>query len=255
MQMFQPVPIRLLAPNAVTAAGMALGFLSLAYSAAGEFVTAAWLIALAALVDKLDGSVARALRASSEFGVQFDSFSDFCTFGLSPAALCWYAMQQRGGPIWQRASDGSLTPALWALAALCILYAVMAATRLARFNVTTAEHPTLFLGLPTTLSGGMAALSLLTTVELGVDHASMWQWFPLMLAANALLMVSNLPLPKLQLPAPAAPRAFFVLNGAAVYLLVTFRLNYWYPLVVLVAYVIVGFTRGVRAERLAVRAP
>ncbi|MEY3013111.1 MAG: hypothetical protein RIT45_1846 [Pseudomonadota bacterium] len=248
MRLFDSFPPRVLAPNLITASGMVLGFVSVASSAAGAYGRAAWLIALAALVDKLDGSVARALRASSEFGVQFDSFSDFCTFGLAPAALVYFATPTLAGPAWAGAADvGCPRGAL--LFGICAAYAVFAAVRLARFNVNTEEHPTMFQGLPSTLSGSLVGLCFLTAHELGVATADVLALFPWLLVLNATLMVSNLPLPKLKLPAGLPGRIFFIANAAAIYVLVPMQVAFWYALTVLLGYVSIGFVLGLRAER------
>lgn len=247
MRLFESFPPRILAPNAVTAAGMALGFVSMASAASGAYGRAAWLITVAALVDKLDGSVARALRAQSEFGVQFDSFSDFCTFGLSPAALVYFAMPQLGGARWAGADDPS-TIAGAVLFAICTLYAIFAAVRLARFNVNTEEHPTMFQGLPSTLSGSLVALCFLTAHELEVATPSLLGAFPALLLVCAALMVSNLPLPKLKMPTSLPARIFFIANVVAIYVMVPMQRAFWYALLVLVGYVGVGFVRGIRAE-------
>lgn len=250
MRIFDPVPWRILPPNLITAAGMSLGFVSLASAASGDYLTAAWCIALAALVDKLDGSVARLLKASSEFGVQFDSFSDFCTFGLSPAALVWFACRGTEGSPWAEAAGSSPGASTWLLGTICVLYAVLAAVRLARFNVTTSEHPTMFQGLPTTLAGSMTGLAFLSLHDFGLLEAAALRWAPWLLAVNAALMVSSLPLPKLALPASMPWRAFFVINVVGVYLLVPMRTAYssTYGLALLLGYVLVGFLRGLRAE-------
>ena len=250
MRIFDPVHWRILPPNLITAAGMSLGFVSLASAASGEYMTAAWCIALAALVDKLDGSVARLLKASSEFGVQFDSFSDFCTFGLSPAALVWFASRGIEGSPWAEAAGAQPGTSTWLLGAICTLYAVLAAVRLARFNVTTSEHPTMFQGLPTTLAGSMTALAFLSLQDFGLLDAQAVRWAPWLLAVNAALMVSSLPLPKLALPASLPARLFFFVNIVGVYLLVPMRVAYssTYGLLLLLGYVLVGFVQGLRAD-------
>ncbi len=244
MRIFEPVPPRLLAPNAITAAGMTLGFASLWCSANDQLGVAAWLIALAALADKLDGTVARLLRATSEFGVQFDSFSDFCTFGLCPAALVYRAVTLHGGGAW---SDG---PWAIALVAICCLYAIAAAVRLARFNVTTADHPTMFQGLPTTVSGSVLGLLFLSLGELQVAGPATHDLLPWLLAALGALMVSNLPLPKLALPAGRFARVFFIVNTAGVYLLVPLRTPWSasYGLALATGYMLAGFAIGLRAS-------
>ena len=77
-------------PNAFTALSMLFGLASMTMSAAGNFQLAAWMILWGVLLDKLDGTAARLMHASSEFGVQFDSFADFVVFGIAPAGLFYF---------------------------------------------------------------------------------------------------------------------------------------------------------------------
>ena len=78
---------RFLVPNAITAANMMLGASSVMYALAGMHDTAGWLVLLSVLVDKLDGTSARMLKASSRFGVEFDSLADLIAFGVAPAVF------------------------------------------------------------------------------------------------------------------------------------------------------------------------
>ena len=79
--------LRYLVPNALTSMSVALGLLSIQASLAGSYRMAAWWAMYCVLTDKLDGLAARALKASSGFGAQLDSFADFLSFGVAPATL------------------------------------------------------------------------------------------------------------------------------------------------------------------------
>ena len=74
---------RYIVPNGFTALSMLFGFASIAASAEGSYVIAAWMIVWGVLLDKLDGTAARLLDACSDFGMEFDSFADFVVFGAS----------------------------------------------------------------------------------------------------------------------------------------------------------------------------
>lgn len=248
MQLFDRVPLRTLPPNLITASGMIVGMLSVAWSTQSRFATAAWFIALATLIDKLDGTVARAVKGSSAFGVQFDSFSDFVAFGMAPAALVFLSAPALAPADWGPGAApvlGLIAPDQ-ALMAICLLYAVLASVRLAKFNITTAEHPIYFQGLPTTLSGGLVALCFLALPQLGVPVAQVAAFLPAMLLINSVLMICNLPLPKLRLWKHPALRAFQIGSAVAIYVLIPLQLALWYPLAVLVTYIVVGFAAGVR---------
>jgi len=200
--------LRYLAPNSMTAISLIFGLISLAATHAGHFPLAAWMIIYAVLSDRLDGLVARAMRATSSFGMQLDSFADFLNFGVAPAFLLWTYLTVRpdlpyGGEGWEH----------WALAAACILWTLGAVFRLARYNVTSDEDaPTkIFFGVPTTMAGGLVAIWFLAFLkyEPGADfggykllgHAfhtprGVWLYFPIGLVLGAYLMVSSLPMPK-----------------------------------------------------------
>ncbi len=131
---------RFLVPNAVTLANMFCGFLACLYASQGKFEKAALAIGFAILLDGLDGRVARKLKATSKFGLEFDSFSDLTSFGIAPAILIYH---------W------SLKPVADQFGVfICFIYAVCAASRLARFNIADQNMKS-FTGLPTP---GAAAL-------------------------------------------------------------------------------------------------
>ncbi len=128
-----------LLPNTITTLSFFAAFLSIIWSAQGRFEDACLAIVFAALMDGLDGKVARLTNTSSEFGVQYDSLADLVAFGVAPAALMWH---------WHLHAYGRLG------IAICFIFAVCAALRLARFNVSTAVvNKKFFIGLPTPAAG------------------------------------------------------------------------------------------------------
>jgi CDP-diacylglycerol--serine O-phosphatidyltransferase len=133
---------RYLAPNLVTLGNLFCGFLAIIYASSGREWNAAVAIALAILLDGLDGRVARRLNATSKFGVEFDSFSDLISFGLAPAMLMYHWSFQ------VKADEFGVF--------VCFVYAICAATRLARFNIST-ENLKGFQGLPTPGAAGVVA--------------------------------------------------------------------------------------------------
>lgn len=128
-------------PNMITTMSMFLGFLSMVWSVQGRFEDACMAILLSALLDGLDGKVARLTHSASEFGVQYDSLADLVAFGLAPAMLLWQ---------WQLESFGRFG------VAIAFVYAACGALRLARFNVSTsaaAANKRFFIGLPIPAGG------------------------------------------------------------------------------------------------------
>lgn len=126
-------------PNMITTLSLFSGFLGMLWSIDGQFEAAAMAILFAALMDGLDGKVARLTNTASEFGVQYDSLADLVAFGVSPALLLWQ---------WQLHSFGRLG------IAVTFIFMACGALRLARFNVSTAvTSKKFFVGMPIPAAG------------------------------------------------------------------------------------------------------
>ena len=166
-------------PNSVTALSVFLGYLSIMYTFQGYFVTAAWLIVLAGILDSMDGKLARKLGGCSKFGSYFDSLADAINYGVAPALL------------FQRAyfSDWSILGSV-----VTFLPIVCSAIRLARFNVLTEEeeHDGFFVGLPTTVAAGFLASFVIFMNELVKNYGSP-TLAAILVAGSSLLMVSAVP--------------------------------------------------------------
>ena len=87
---FRAVPLRLLIPNLVTLLALCLGLTAIRFAFEGAIEWAVSAIAAAAVLDGLDGRIARALKGTSRFGAELDSLADFVDFGVAPGdrALC-----------------------------------------------------------------------------------------------------------------------------------------------------------------------
>jgi len=203
---------RYLVPNAITATSIALGLVSIQASLDGHYRSAAWWALYAAFTDKLDGFVARALKASSSFGGQLDSFADFLCFGVAPATLVYGFFRTTPGAGWTDGMRAAMLPALALTYVLCV------ASRLARFNLTVDSPGAgrFFFGVASTFGGGMLCALFVTLLKYGdpawsaadpigadwrlLDGARLdgaMRLLPLMLPATGLLMVSTLRVPKL----------------------------------------------------------
>ena len=179
------VPFVQVLPNMVTLAGMCLGLTSIRYSVDERFATALVLIIFAGLMDGLDGLLARRLNATSNFGKELDSLSDFLCFGVAPGVLIY---QLHLGP------SGSLG---WVFV---LVFAAAACLRLARFNVmrglaqegeaeTTTPH---FLGVPAPGGAMLALLPAFLTLGGIVDFRHVPLLVALWMGLVGLLMISNL---------------------------------------------------------------
>ena len=118
---FRAVPLRLLIPNLVTLLALCLGLTAIRFAFDGKTVWAVSAIAAAAVLDGLDGRIARALKGTSRFGAELDSLADFVDFGVAPGVVLYV------NGLDATASIG--WPAV-------LVFAIACALRLARFNVT-----------------------------------------------------------------------------------------------------------------------
>jgi len=200
--------LRYLAPNLITLSSMIFGLVSLWSAHNGDAPLAAWMIIYAVLTDRIDGLVARALKATSELGMQLDSFADFLNFGVAPAYLVLVYLTSRPDLPFR---DGTAHTLLFIA---CGGYMLCAVFRLARYNVLSDESvPTkMFFGFPTTLTGGLVAIWMLLLLKydptsepfggakLFGDNLhtplAVWKYFPIALAVGGYLMASRLPMPK-----------------------------------------------------------
>jgi len=181
--MVQP---RYLIPNGITAFSLLLALWSIFRAIDGYHDQAAWCIVWCVLLDRMDGVAARLVRASSKFGVEFDSLADLLAFCVAPSVLSYVALTHEPRYV---SSASALEPHL--LLAVIALYFLCGAVRLARYNVTAEQVPGWFRGLPTTIAGALVSTGFLAARELGWD-SMVPRGLPLLLAGCALLMISNL---------------------------------------------------------------
>jgi len=173
---------RYLVPNAVTVGGLFCGFLSIIYSSSERWEKAGFAVLLAILLDGLDGRVARRLNATSHFGLEFDSLSDLVSFGIAPAFLmyewCFRHLADEFGVF------------------ICFVYVLCAASRLARFNVSS-ENLVGFEGLPSPAAAGLVVAVVYGISGNQPDYAAVTMGAALLLL-TAYLMVCRIPYPSIK---------------------------------------------------------
>ena len=219
-------------PNGFTALSMLFGLASIGVAAAGNFELAAWMILWGVLLDKLDGTTARLFNASSEFGMQYDSFADFVVFGIAPASLCYFSLVDT--PTFQAGAERAI------LIMAVGIYVVCTSARLARFNIS--EPPggdRIFYGIPTTLCGAFVGSAFLTWQKYDLPD-TMLRSFPAILLICGILMVSNIRLPKLKPRKNKLINLFQGINIIGVYTFAAMRLFPEYLLVLVFFYVAIG---------------
>ena len=174
---------RYLLPNILTLGGVCLGISSIKFSIDGNFNLAVTLILLAAILDALDGRIARLLKGTSEFGKELDSLTDFVSFGIAPVFILYF---------WELNNYGKLG---WTIA---LMYSVCCVLRLARFNLTKINTQeewkyNFFEGVPSPAGGILILMPLiyeLSDYNLKIDVRS---FSPYLTILVALLLVSKIP--------------------------------------------------------------
>ena len=142
---------RYLLPNILTLGGVCLGISSIKFSIDGNYSLAVIFILLAAILDTLDGRIARLIKGTSEFGKELDSLTDFVSFGIAPVFILYF---------WELNNYGKLG---WAIT---LIYSVCCVLRLARFNLIKIDDQQLwksnyFEGVPSPAGGILILMPLI----------------------------------------------------------------------------------------------
>ena len=182
-RLFKPVPFRMVAPNLITLLALCLGLTSIRLAYEGRLEPAVIAIVVAAVLDGVDGRVARLLKGTSRFGAELDSLADFVNFGVAPALLLYSFVLHEARAVG------------WTVA---LVFAIAMALRLARFNVMIDDpnrpdwKKDFFTGMPAPAGAGTVLLPLylhFLDIEIG-------RLVPVVLAyvlVIAFLMVSTVP--------------------------------------------------------------
>ncbi len=217
----QKVPVRMLVPNFFTLVGLCAGLTAIRMAIEGRYELALAAIVFAALLDGVDGRVARLLKASSRFGAELDSLADFVNFGVAPAIVLF---------TWGAWGTPGMRGFAWIV---LMLLAIACGLRLARFNVMTEEErpkwqSNYFTGVPAP-AGALIALLPVYVDSLGLGDFRSGGYVYLTLGYAmlvAFLMVSMIPTFSGKLLGERISREWvlpvFVLAGAVVALLLTY---------------------------------
>lgn len=195
-----------LLPNLITSGSLFAGFYVIIASTNGDFVRASWFILLSAILDGLDGKVARLTGTTSKFGVELDSLADVVAFGVAPGVLMYtWALKPFGKLGWLAA----------------FIYVVCGALRLARFNVqvSTVESKK-FVGLPIPAAASIVATCVLLFYELGGSGEIKKVSVVVLVFLLAFLMVSNIKYFSLKDPDLFKRQPFIMLVVAIILLIV-----------------------------------
>ncbi|OHC74777.1 MAG: CDP-diacylglycerol--serine O-phosphatidyltransferase [Rhodospirillales bacterium RIFCSPLOWO2_12_FULL_58_28] len=178
------LPFNRMIPNILTLMAMCSGLTAIRFAIQDRWEHAVLAIVVAAILDALDGRVARILKGTSKFGAELDSLADFVSFGVAPAIILYlWTMKDAGRAGWL----------------LVMLFCVCCVLRLARFN-TNIDEPgappwsyNFFTGVPTPAGAGLVLLPLIFSLQLG-DGFFRQPWVTsIFLVTVAGLLVSRIP--------------------------------------------------------------
>ena len=197
---------RYLLPNILTLGGVCLGISSIKFSIDGNFNLAVTLILLAAILDALDGRVARLIKGTSEFGKELDSLTDFVSFGIAPVLILYF---------WELNNYGKLG---WAIA---LIYSVCCVLRLARFNLTKIDNQqewkhNFFEGVPSPAGGILILTPLIYELSNLNFNFNIKSFTPFLTVLVALLLVSKTPTLSLKKITISSKTTVFLLLSAGI---------------------------------------
>jgi CDP-diacylglycerol--serine O-phosphatidyltransferase len=181
---FRQIPVRTLVPNVITLLALCAGLTAIRMAYEGHFDIALYAIVFAAILDGLDGRLARMLKGTSRFGAELDSLADFVNFGVAPALILYF---------W---GLDTLRSVGWIAV---LIFAICAGLRLARFNVMVddpnrpAWAGNFFVGMPAP-AGAITVLLPIYAYFLGVPKVMPLFWLTFLYTlAVAFVMVSTIP--------------------------------------------------------------
>ena len=174
---------RYILPSVLTLVGVCLGISSIKFAMDGNFAFAVLFLIVAAILDGLDGRVARLIKGTSNFGKELDSLTDFVSFGIAPAFIIYF---------WELNKLGKIG---WLLV---LFYAVCCVLRLARFNLTKFEDKeewknNFFQGIPSPAGGCLILLPLIFDLSNFSNLISLKVITPYLTIIVSLLLISKLP--------------------------------------------------------------
>ncbi|WP_262589630.1 CDP-diacylglycerol--serine O-phosphatidyltransferase [Candidatus Pelagibacter communis] len=174
---------RVILPNMLTLIGVCIGLTSIRFALDGRYEFAIIAIIIAAVIDGLDGRIARLIKGTSKVGKELDSLTDMISFGVAPAFIMYF---------WKLNELGRFG---WLV---CLIYVICVALRLARFNVNTGGEPSwrdnFFEGVPSPAGGILVLTPLIfsmSSIELfKIDYAII---VPIFFIVTSFLLISKFP--------------------------------------------------------------
>tara|TARA_B100000029_G_scaffold47438_1_gene43523 strand:- start:789 stop:1586 length:798 start_codon:yes stop_codon:yes gene_type:complete len=174
---------RVILPNIFTLVGVCIGLSSIKFAFDGNFQISILAIIIAAVIDGLDGRIARLIKGTSQVGKELDSLTDIISFGVAPAFIMYFwKLNQLGRIGWF----------------ICLIYVICIALRLARFNVSSNAEPSwkdnFFEGVPSPAGGILVLMPLIYSLSelqfLNIDYNI---FVPFFFIIVSFLLISKIP--------------------------------------------------------------
>ena len=197
-----------LLPNALTIFGVCLGLSSIKFALDANYTMAVIAIAISAILDTLDGRVARLVKVTTKVGKELDSLTDVISFGVAPGFIMFFwTLNEIGKFGWM----------------LVLIYVVCCALRLARFNLRTIDDNenwkvNFFEGVPSPAAAGLVLLPLILSLSDIIEISYMPILSAAVMILTSILMVSNIPTYSLKKILIPSSMTIFLLLGIGIYL-------------------------------------
>ena len=208
---------RVILPNILTLIGVCIGLTSIKFAFDGKFELSIIAVIVAAIIDGLDGRIARLIKGTSKVGKELDSLTDVISFGVAPAFIMYF---------WALSETGRIG---WLIS---LIYVVCVALRLARFNVTSNEESSwkdnFFEGIPSPAGGVLVLMPLILSVSdfkfLNLNYQIV---VPIMFILVSTLLISKIPTYSFKRIVVPRSTSIFLLFGVILYfgLLLVYTFN------------------------------
>ena len=174
---------RVILPNIFTLVGVCIGLSSIKFALDGRFEISILAIIIAAVIDGLDGRIARLIKGASKVGKELDSLTDVISFGVAPAFIMYF---------WKLNELGRVG---WLI---CLIYIICVALRLARFNVSSEAEPSwrdnFFEGIPSPAGGVIVLIPLIFSFsDLNIFNLNYNIIVPIFFIMTSILLISKIP--------------------------------------------------------------
>jgi len=220
---------RVILPNTLTLIGVCIGLSSIKFALDLKYELAIIAIVFAALIDSLDGRIARLIKGTSKVGKELDSLTDVISFGVAPAFIMYF---------WSLNNLGKFG---WLL---CLIYVVCVVLRLARFNVSSNEEPSwkdnFFIGVPSPAGGILVLMPLIYSLsEFELFNINFELIVPIFFAITSFLLISKIP--TYSLKKIIVPRAMTIFLLFSIVLFFGLLLIYTFKMIILFSLIYLCF--------------